>query len=133
MNSARPNVEPLAGEGSSTRVVLRCQRVWGNGVISIKRRGLALLASSAVATFAAAGGARANELTWSYVTASVGTCVTGSCGPGGFTPLHRATDQDTNTDFLNASVQKSDYSAITSADYGVAWASAQPGDGALDL
>ncbi|HEY0648696.1 MAG TPA: PEPxxWA-CTERM sorting domain-containing protein [Phenylobacterium sp.] len=92
------------------------------------------------ATFAGAvgfaGAAFADdEMTWSYATAQVGTCVPGStCGqPTGPTVLRRESFVETNADYTNASVYRDDYSAATPYDYGMAWASAEAGDGTLGL
>jgi len=76
-----------------------------------------------------------DELTWSYATAHVGNCVVGStCGqPSGPNVLGRETFAGSNVDFNNASVYRDDYSAATPYDYGMAFASAQAGEGTLGL
>lgn len=94
-----------------------------------------LLAGASLAA-AFGGTAFADEnLTWSYATAQVGTCVTGStCGqPNGVTVLKRESFAGSNVDYNNASVYQDDYSHLTSANYGMAWASAEAGDGTLGL
>lgn len=90
------------------------------------------------ASLAAAFGSVAvadENMTWSYATAQVGTCVTGStCGqPNGVTVLKRETFAGSNVDYNNASVYQADYSHLTSANYGMAWASAEAGEGVLGL
>lgn len=87
-----------------------------------------------ISSLALAGAAQADEqLTWSYVTASVGTCVAGvTCGlPGGVTNLGREIFVNADTSFARASVVPADYAPATSA--GEAWASVAAGDGALSL
>jgi hypothetical protein len=94
-----------------------------------------LLAGASLAA-AFGGSAFADEnLTWSYATAQVGTCVTGTtCGqPNGVTVLKRESFQGSNVDYNNASVYRDDYSHLTSANYGMAWASAEAGEGTLGL
>jgi hypothetical protein len=98
-----------------------------------------LMTGVAVATtLAAAGAAHADdpELSWSTATAQVGTCVVGvSCGqPGGVTILRTETFTAADTDFNNASVYQNDYSpSVTPFNYGMAYASAEAGEGLLGL
>lgn len=96
----------------------------------------ALLAGSAFALVLAAGPAAADdEMTWSYATAHVGTCTVGqTCGqPGGVRTLGRESFTATNSDYNNASVYQDDYQHLTSSNYGLAFASAQAGEGVLGL
>lgn len=103
----------------------------------INRRVIRLLAGVSFGGALAFGGAAFadDELTWSYATAQVGSCVVGvTCGqPGGVRVLDRETFASSNVDFNNASVYRDDYSGVTPYDYGRAWASAQAGEGTLGL
>ncbi|WP_305675917.1 PEPxxWA-CTERM sorting domain-containing protein [Phenylobacterium sp.] len=97
-----------------------------------------LLAGAALgAAVAAAGAARADDdLTWSYASARVSTCVVGvTCGQsGGLTVLGQETSVDVNTDSNGASVHVNDYSpSLTPNNYGMAFASAEAGTGLLAL
>lgn len=89
-----------------------------------------LFASIAFAgIYSAAGAAHAAEqLSWSYVTASVGSCVANvTCGvAGGTTSLGRET-------FVESDVFTSSASVNRGAGSGQAWASAQAGDGGLPV
>jgi hypothetical protein len=82
----------------------------------------------------AAGSAAAAELSWSYATASVSECAVGSCAtPGSQTVLRQETFSGANTD-INASVYADDYSpSVTPYNYGMAFASAEGGEGDLSL
>ena len=75
----------------------------------------------------------AEQLSWSYVTASVGNCVVGvTCGqPGGVTTLARETFERSDVEFSGAFVNPVDYQP--SADFGRAWASVEAGEGGLSL
>jgi hypothetical protein len=95
-----------------------------------------LAGAALVGALAFGGAAVADEnLTWSYATAQVGTCVTGvTCGqPNGVTVLQRESLAASDVDYNNASVHRDDYSQLTSANYGTAWASAEAGEGTLGL
>jgi len=82
----------------------------------------------------AASSAGAAELSWSFATASVSECAVGVCGtPGAPTVLRQETFSGANTD-INASVYASDYSpSITPYNYGMAFSSAEGGEGDLSL
>jgi hypothetical protein len=103
----------------------------------IGRTAIRLLAGVSLAGAVSFGGAAFadEDLTWSYATAHVGNCVTGStCGTGAPpNVLARETFAGSNVDFNNASVYRDDYTAATPYDYGMAWASAEAGEGTLGL
>jgi hypothetical protein len=103
--------------------------------VKIANRIQCLLAGAAFGgVLLAAGSAGAAELSWSYATASVSQCSVGFCAtPGAQTVLRQETFSGANTD-INASVYADDYSpSVTPYNYGMAFASAEGGEGDLSL